>query len=425
MDRRFRRHDEVSDEHGNGDQQPAVALMGGNALPQEAAHRHEAHVDTGKEQHQPDVGVQQTKEHTHDLPPVHPPGDQLEQDEKRQNGRQRQEDLLEILRQRMGIRPEHLRRVLGIRHAHRGIGAAVGLIQQAQQQYRDDGADGTQGHQTEAVAPRLPVVTHGADAHAQRHDKGYRHGAGGDAAGVEGDGPEVRGHEARQHEHDGVKPDQQIRQLDGKQNTQQGDHQKNPHAQRHGPDDDPIRDRRHLPCQHLQIRLRHGDDDADQKADGHDDPHLFGSGDLLTYRLTQWDHGHLRTQSKQPHTHDQQQTPQQKRHHGVVGDRGNSKAQHQHNGGDGQHRGQRFLQGLAENGQHLSGLPPLAPQAILLRLYAQWLTRQISSSFSNFLLTKRERTCPHIGQMRLASLLTISFYHEKPPQGKGFSVKNP
>ena len=57
----------------------------------------------------------------------------------------------------------------------------------------------------------------------------------------------------------------------------------------------------------------------------------------------------------------------------------------------------------------------IAPQAILLRLYAQWLTRQISSSFSNFLLTKRERTCPHIGQMRLASLLTISFYHEKPP----------
>ena len=67
----------------------------------------------------------------------------------------------------------------------------------------------------------------------------------------------------------------------------------------------------------------------------------------------------------------------------------------------------------------------LCTDTILLRLYAQWLTRQISSSFSNFLLTKRERTCPHIGQMRLASLLTISFYHEKPPQGKGFSVKNP
>ena len=340
---------------------------------------------------------------------------QLEDQEEARNRRQGQENFLEIFRQRMGIGPEHLHGVLGVGHRHRRIAAAVGLIQKAQQQHRQNGADGAQRHQAEAVASGMLIVSDGTDAHAQSHDKRHGHGAGGNAAGVKGDGPEIRGHEHGQGEHHCIKPDEQVRQRDTQQDTQQGDDQENAHAQGNGPDDNIVLNSGHLAGQDLQIRLRHGDDDADQKADGHDDPHLFGSGDLLTYRLTQWDHGHLRTQSKQPHTHDQQQTPQQKRHHGVVGDRGNSKAQHQHNGGDGQHRGQRFLQGLAENGQHLSGRPSLAPQAILLRLYAQWLTRQISSSFSNFLLTKRERTCPYIGQMRLASLLTISFYHEKPP----------
>ena len=56
--------------------------------------------------------------------------------------------------------------------------------------------------------------------------------------------------------------------------TQQGDHQKNPHTQRHRPDDDPIRDRRHLPCQHLQIRFRYCDDKSKYKTqpDDHRQP---------------------------------------------------------------------------------------------------------------------------------------------------------
>ena len=266
----------------------------------------------------------------------------------------------------MGIGSEHLHGVLGVGHRHRRIAAAIGLIQKAQQQHRQNGADGAQRHQAEAVASGMLIVSDGTDAHAQSHDKRHGHGAGGNAAGVKGDGPEIRGHEHGQGEHHCIKPDEQVRQRDTQQDTQQGDDQENAHAQGNGPDDDIVLNSGHLAGQDLQIRLRHGDDDADEKTDAHDDPHLLGAGDLLTDGLAQGDHGHLRPQRKQAHAHDQQQTADQKRHHRVVGYRGHGEAQQQHDGRDGQHRGQRLPHGLAENRQNLPLLPVLPAQTGLL-----------------------------------------------------------
>ena len=127
MDGRLRRHDEVADDHGDGDQHPA-ALQGGDALAQEVAHRHEAHVDAGQEQHQAQISIQEAHDHAHDLAAVQAAGQQLEDQEEPGNGGQGHQNFLKILRQSVGIGAEHLHGVLGVGHGHRGVAAAVGLV---------------------------------------------------------------------------------------------------------------------------------------------------------------------------------------------------------------------------------------------------------------------------------------------------------
>ena len=70
-----------------------------------------------------------------------------------------------------------------------GIGIA---IEKAQQKNRQNGADGAQCHQTEAVGLGFFIASDGGDTHAQRHNERHRHGTGGDAAGVKGHRKEVR-----------------------------------------------------------------------------------------------------------------------------------------------------------------------------------------------------------------------------------------
>ena len=253
------------------------------------------------------------------------------------------------------------------------------------------------------------VVADGADAHAQGHDKGHGHGAGGNAAGVKGDGPEVRGHEHGQGEHHCIKPDEQIGQGNAQQDTQQSDDQEHAHAQGHGPDDDIVFNGGDLAGQNLQVRLRYGDDHADQEADGHDDPHLLGAGDFLTHGFAQGDHGHLGAQGKQPHAHDQQKASHQEGHHGVVGHRGHGEAQQQDDGRDGQHRGQGFPHGLAENGQDLALFPVPPAQAGLLGQQIRFLARQQTIPPSSIPFIK---TIAYLsGLTGRYAISTISIYH--------------
>ena len=86
-------------------------------------------------------------------------------------------------------------------HSQRGLkavdhcfrGGRGGLrIEEAQQQNRQNGTDGAQRHQTEAVGLGFFIASDGGDTHAQRHNERHRHGTGGDAAGVKGHRKEVR-----------------------------------------------------------------------------------------------------------------------------------------------------------------------------------------------------------------------------------------
>ena len=367
MDSRLRLYDEITDDHSNGDKYPIIG-MAGDAAAQKAAHGHKSHVHAHQEDGQSYVHIHQTDDHVQYLLALESAGHQLEQDQESADRQQRRCRLLQIVRYLAEIQIEHLHRVLGIRHDRRGVGASVRLIQQSKDQHRDDRPDRAQRHQAEAVAPCLLVASHGAHAHAQCHDERHRHGSSGHASGVKSHRPEIRRHEHRQTEYDGIKPDQQPPQLDTQHDTQQGDDQEHTHAHRHGPDDHVVLNGRYLVGQHLQIRLRHGNDHADEEAHHRDDPHLLSPCDLGAYRLSQRDHGHLRPQREQSHAGDQHHAAQQERHHGVVGHRCNGEAQHQHDKHHRQYRCQRLVQRFFEYSKDVFRLLPFFTQSRLLVL---------------------------------------------------------
>ena len=66
----------------------------------------------------------------------------------------------------------------------RHIAALAGVIDHAEDQDRHDRTDGAERYQTEAVVRGMAVVTDGGDAHAERHNEGHRHWAGGHTAGI-------------------------------------------------------------------------------------------------------------------------------------------------------------------------------------------------------------------------------------------------
>ena len=104
------------------------------------------------------------------------------------------------------------------------------------------------------------------NTHAQRHDKGHSHGAGGHAAGVKRHGKKLLGHKGRQQKDEPVEQHQQLWQRNADEHTQEGKDQKQAHARRHRKDQRAAGDGGHLICQHLQVRLGDGDKEAQQKS---------------------------------------------------------------------------------------------------------------------------------------------------------------
>ena len=97
----------------------------------------------------------------------------------------------------------------------------------------------------------MAVAADGGNAHAQRHDKGHSHGAGGHAAGVKRHGKELLGHKGRQQKDEPIEQHQQLWQRNADKHTQEGKDQKQAHARRHREDQRTAGDGGHLICQHL------------------------------------------------------------------------------------------------------------------------------------------------------------------------------
>ena len=155
--------------------------------------------------------------------------------------------------------------IVGHDHAC-GVFGHIG-VDKAEQQHRQHRPHRAQRHQAEGVGLRVLVRTDGGHAHAQGHDKGHRHGPGGHPAGVKGHRQIVRVGQRGQGKHRKVQRNQQPFQRNGKQNAHHAQQQEQPHAHRHGEGQHGGVDGGYVGGQHLQIRLGHGDGDAQQQAD--------------------------------------------------------------------------------------------------------------------------------------------------------------
>ena len=192
-----------------------------------------------------------------------------------------------------------LHRVAHLRQHRRDIGAVRGAEHDAQNEHCQNGADGAHGHQTKAVVRRVAVAADRRHTHTQCHDEGHRHGAGGHAAGIKGHSKELPGHKDRQKKDDAVKQYQQPGQRDADEHSQEGKHQKQAHARRHRQDKGRVGDRGHLICQHLQVRLRDGDEKAQQEADAQNHRQLPAFGDHRAHALAHGGHAHFRAQGEE------------------------------------------------------------------------------------------------------------------------------
>ena len=110
------------------------------------------------------------------------------------------------------------------------------MVDHAQHQHCNNRAHGTQGHKAEAVVRRMAVAADCRDTDAKRHDKGYCHGARGNAAGIKCHGKKILGNKIRQNKHRRIEAQQHMRQRDPEQHTQKGNHEKTANPRRNRKD---------------------------------------------------------------------------------------------------------------------------------------------------------------------------------------------
>ena len=182
-------------------------------------------------------------------------GGKLEDAEHHDDGQQGSGDLVQIDGQALAEQLPQLHRVAHFRDDRRHVAALAGIEEDAEDEDGEDGTYGAEGYEAEAVVRCMAVGTDGRHTDAQRHDEGDGHGAGGDAAGVEGHGKKLFRHKCSQKEDGSVKDDQQPGQRDAQQHTQEGHDEEDAHARSHREDEGHVGDGRYLIGKHLQVRL--------------------------------------------------------------------------------------------------------------------------------------------------------------------------
>ena len=267
------------------------------------------------------------------------PGDGLEQDEHPGDGGQGGGHLFEIAGEGIPEAPGGIRRGGKLGQLGHGVARRLRAIADAQQQHRQNGADGAQGDEAEAVAGGVGIASGGSDAQAKGHDKGHGDGPGGHASGVEGHGDKVPRGQGGQQKHDAIEHQQQPPQGDSQADAQGGHHQEKAHAHRHGEDEHQVVNGGHLLGQHLEIRLGHGGQHAQEKIARHGQQKELAAAHGHAHHLPHGDHGHVHSHGEQAHPAHQQHCAEEEQHQNGAVQRGHSDGQQQDDGGDGQHRG--------------------------------------------------------------------------------------
>ena len=342
VDRRLGHDDEVADEHTDGNDDPVAGKSRDDAA-EVVARGHEADVHAGEENDEPEVCIRKAHADADELLALEMQGDKIEHREECCDGEKRDGDLLEIRRE--GDEEELPERgaVADLGDDDGGVAAAVRPEDETQNEHREDGTDGAERDEAEAVVRAVLIASDGGNADAHRHDERHGHRAGRHAAGVERYGKEILGHEHGENKNHDVEAHQHRVERDGEQHTQHGEAEKQSHADRHGDDEDHVRHGLHLIGEHLQVRLGNGDEKAQQKAERQHDADPARLGDARAHALAHRRHGQLRAEGEEHHAHHQQHRAEEKRHQHARRERGDGEAQDQHDGEDGQHRGKRFL----------------------------------------------------------------------------------
>ena len=269
---------------------------------------------------------------------------ELEQHEECRDGQKRNGDLLEVVGQGMEEHAAEFQRIAdACESGFRGIGGIVRLEDEPQQHDGQNGTDGAERNQTEAVVFGAGVASNGADANAQRQNKGHGHRAGRHAAGIKGNSQKIVRHELGEDENQHIAAQKQPLHGDAEQDAQKRNHQKYAHTQSDGQDERHIRNAGNLLGQHLQIRLRDCDDSANKKRYQQNQPQLAAAGHGGTDVLADGRHGQICTQRKQPHAKNQHHCAQQEAKHGACGCGNPNQAQNQHDQCDRKHRSIGFL----------------------------------------------------------------------------------
>ena len=187
MYRRLGVDDVPAHDHGQGRQQPDQIPLA-QLFSQHIAQGREAHVDPRHEQHQTQIGIGDADQDAQQAPALKLQGKDLKQQEEADDGQQGQGHLPHLVGDGPEIIPADLHR--GGHAAQVGSGGLPlpGAVEKAENHHRQDGADGAERHQAEAVGLGVLIASYGGNAHAQGHDERHGHGPGGDAAGIKSNG---------------------------------------------------------------------------------------------------------------------------------------------------------------------------------------------------------------------------------------------
>ena len=146
------------------------------------------------------------------------------------------------------------------------------FIDKAQNQNRENRADGAKGNQTEGVHLGVFVASDGGNADTEGADEGNGHGAGRYAAGVKGNGQVIGIREKRKQENDDIKRHKEPSQRNPEKNAQHAYHKEKSYADGDGKNEDERIDVGHVCCKHLQIGFCNGDGDTQKKAYDQNEP---------------------------------------------------------------------------------------------------------------------------------------------------------
>ena len=274
MDGRLGIDDKPAHQHGQRNEQILCPPIRQSAA-EHIAEGREADVHAGQEQYKTHIRQRDADQDPLERTLFDAERKELEQQEKDEDRQQCNRDLREVGRKLRDVLRTDLPGRLKIADKDLRGGASTVVVDKAEDQHRKNRPDGAERDQTEAIGFRVLVASDGGHADAERHDERHRHRAGRDAAGVKRDRKKVLVGKGSQSEDHSIKENQKPLQWDPEQNAQHTDRQEQSDADGDGDDQNGRVDLRNVFGQHLQVRLRNGNDYAEHKAQDQDHAQLF------------------------------------------------------------------------------------------------------------------------------------------------------